>query len=117
LKRCEWHTDNVMDAGEMGHSYAYRVGNAKLKAGELGDLFDSRREMTDAVKASIEEHALDYCPRCDTLNGRLVLSGRLLRPPVYAYASAQMTFGQQSVLAVNIADVDVRSVCLRGDVD
>jgi hypothetical protein len=35
------------------------------EAGELGDLFDSPREMTDAVKAAIDEHAL--CPRCDKL--------------------------------------------------
>ena len=67
LKRCEWHPDIVMDAGEVDHSYAYRVGNAKLKAGELEDLFDSPREMTDAVKAAIDDHALDYCPRCDKL--------------------------------------------------
>jgi hypothetical protein len=32
----------------MDHLYPYRVGNAKLKAGGLGDLFDSPREMTDA---------------------------------------------------------------------
>jgi hypothetical protein len=65
LKRCEWHDDIVMDAGLLDHSYTYRVGNAKMKAGELGDLFDSPREMTDVVKAAIDEHALGYCPRCD----------------------------------------------------
>ena len=37
-------------------TYGYRVGNAKFKAGELGDVFGSPREMTDAVKAAIEEH-------------------------------------------------------------
>jgi len=67
LCRCEWHPDIVMDAGVLDPSYAYRVGNAKLKAGELGDTFGSPREMTDSVKAAIEEHALDYCPLCDKL--------------------------------------------------
>jgi len=67
LRVCEYHGDVVMTMGLVDESYAYRVGNAKLKAGELGDTFESPREMTDAVKAAINEHYLDYCPRCEKL--------------------------------------------------
>jgi hypothetical protein len=67
LRRCEYHEDILVNTGAPDVSYAYRVGNAKLKAGELGDTFTSSREMTDAVKAAIDEHVLDYCPRCDKM--------------------------------------------------
>lgn len=46
---------------------AYRVGNAKLKAGELGDTFSSSREIIDAVNSVIEEYCLEYCPCRDDL--------------------------------------------------
>jgi hypothetical protein len=67
LRRCEYHEDIIVNTGLLDVSYAYRVGNAMLKAGELGDTFASSREMTDAVKAAIDEHVLDYCPRCDNM--------------------------------------------------
>jgi hypothetical protein len=68
LKRCPLCEEELIDAGLFEHSYAYRVGNAKLKSGELGDLFASPRDMTDAVKDAINEFAGgDRCTRCDNM--------------------------------------------------
>ena len=45
LRRCEFHEDMflVNPAGDIQN--AYRVGNAKFSANELGNTFDSRRDM------------------------------------------------------------------------
>ena len=64
LKRCDLHPETVFETGQLDVSYAYRVGNAKFAAGEFNGVFDSPREMTDAVKAAIDEHGLDYCSDC-----------------------------------------------------
>ena len=64
---CPNHSDVLMDTGERDHSYSYRVGNARFTAGDLDDLFDSPRDMTDAVKAAINEIGLTSCPRCDKM--------------------------------------------------
>ena len=69
LRRCEFHEDVLLLTEVRDVSYAYRVGNAMLTRGELGDLFNSPREMTDAVKAVTDEIALDECPRCDNMRG------------------------------------------------
>jgi hypothetical protein len=67
LRRCEFHEDIVLvnPAGDIQNGY--RMGNAKFSANELGTTFDSRRDMTDAIKAAVDEHALTDCPRCDKL--------------------------------------------------
>jgi hypothetical protein len=63
LRVCEFHGDVLM-GGSAEPEHAYRVGNAKFTAGELEGIFKSRPEMTDSIKAAIDEIALDDCPRC-----------------------------------------------------
>jgi hypothetical protein len=66
VKRCEVHEDCVFDAGHDVVN-AYELGNYKFKAGELGDTFDTPKEMTDSIKAAYEDHPGDECPRCAKL--------------------------------------------------
>ena len=35
--------------------------------GKLRNVFDSRKEITDAIKRAVEDIALNDCPRCDKL--------------------------------------------------
>jgi hypothetical protein len=44
---------------------AYKLGNYRLSAGKLGTVFSSSREMTDTVKAVIEDAAME-CYTCAT---------------------------------------------------
>lgn len=65
LRTCDFHGDVLLE-GNGDVEYAYRVGNKKFSAGELKGIFASRRDMTDAVKAAIED-AVDECYRCAKL--------------------------------------------------
>jgi len=62
LKRCYLHSE-IYDP--LGGDYvpAYKLGNYRLSAGKLGGVFSSSREMTDTVKAVIEDAAME-CYTC-----------------------------------------------------
>jgi hypothetical protein len=63
LNRCEYHADIVWD--NFGDPEdAYKIGNAMFSAGELKNHFDSRRELTDAIKTAIKQAGLGPCPIC-----------------------------------------------------
>lgn len=61
LKVCQFHEEVYQS--EFDGTPAYRLGNYKFTKGELTGTFDDRREMTDAIKAAIE-NAGDECGRC-----------------------------------------------------
>ena len=63
LRTCEYHTDITMEGGADPQE-AYKIGNARFTRGELQARFESRKELTDAIKAAIDEIALDECPLC-----------------------------------------------------
>ena len=62
LKECEYH-EGVLIKQCSDPTDAYRVGNSKFTKGEIDDVFDTRKEMTDEIKAAIEE-AADECYIC-----------------------------------------------------
>lgn len=65
LERCEYHEECTFEGG-VDISEAYKLGNKKFTNGELLDIFESRREMTDLIKEVVEESPLE-CSRCDHL--------------------------------------------------
>jgi hypothetical protein len=64
LKRCEYHGE-VYDALAGDNTPAYMRGNRLFSSGELNGVFSDRREMTDAIKAAIEDSAMEcgYCAK------------------------------------------------------
>jgi len=66
IRICEFHDGSLL-TGTGDLSYACTVGNGKMNRGEFKELFASRTEITDAVKAIIDEIALDSCPYCDKM--------------------------------------------------
>lgn len=62
LARCPYH-DEIFDPLAGDNSPAYRLGNIRLSAGELGDVFSNPREMTDAILAAVENAGME-CPGC-----------------------------------------------------
>lgn len=48
LKRCEYHEEIFEGDGEIVE--AYKLGNARFEKDALGEIFDSRTEMTDYIK-------------------------------------------------------------------
>jgi len=62
LKSCPYH-DTVYDPLNGDDTPAYKLGNYRLSAGELGHAFSSSREMTDAIKAAIGGAGMD-CNAC-----------------------------------------------------
>jgi hypothetical protein len=58
LKRCEYH-GVIYDPLAGDNTPAYKLGNYRLSAGKLGRLFSSPREMTDTVKAVVEDAGMD----------------------------------------------------------
>lgn len=66
LRRCEYHDDIILDCGGDIQG-AYKLGNARFSAGKLKGIFESPRQMTDAIKAAVEEHGLEDCPLCEKL--------------------------------------------------
>jgi hypothetical protein len=67
LRRCEWCEETVLEGDRTRQEDAYRAGNWRFSRGAFDGVFDSRREMTDAIKEVENEHGLNYCPRCDKL--------------------------------------------------
>lgn len=64
LKVCEFHDDCIFDGGEAIEN-AYRLGNTMFSASKLGNVFETRRQMTDCIKEVVEDNYLaDECPRC-----------------------------------------------------
>jgi hypothetical protein len=62
LVSCEYH-EEVYDAFSGDETPAYKLGNYKLSNGKLGGVFSSPREMTDAIKAAIEDAGME-CYSC-----------------------------------------------------
>ncbi|WP_263350314.1 hypothetical protein [Acidicapsa acidisoli] len=64
LKRCEFHSE-VYGAPGDDNTPAYIRGNRLFSSGELNGVFSDRREMTDAIKAAIEDSAMEcgYCAK------------------------------------------------------
>ena len=66
LKSCKLHPEIVWDAFD-DPSVAYRIGNARFKAGELQTDFASPRELTDTIKEAIDEAGPRGCPLCERI--------------------------------------------------
>jgi hypothetical protein len=67
LKVCEYHPD-FLYAGSAEKESAYKLGNYKFTKDELKAVFSDRREMTDAIKAAIDEWDFsEKCARCEHL--------------------------------------------------
>ena len=62
---CEFHEGIFIDQ-YSDPSDAYRLGNSKFSKGELDEVFYDRREMTDAIKAAIDESGTE-CPACTAI--------------------------------------------------
>jgi|SRR5579863_1227217 len=64
LESCEFHGE-VYDplGGDEVMEHAYRLGNYRFSAGRLNRIFDDRREMTDTIKAVVQNAAMD-CYSC-----------------------------------------------------
>lgn len=68
LRVCELHPDVFFDGGSLDFSDAYRLGNDRFSRGELTDIFESRREMTDTIKFVVEDnYGPESCWACDKL--------------------------------------------------
>lgn len=63
LRECEFH-GTLLGTGSDSES-AYRLGNAKFTKGELKDVFNDRKELTDAIKKAVEENCSDECNACE----------------------------------------------------
>ncbi|AWE47566.1 hypothetical protein LDS54_000184 [Salmonella enterica] len=65
LDSCDDH--GVIFQGEEDVEEAYKLGNRKFTAGELGRAYSSRREMTDFIQevASSGDHAGECCFECE----------------------------------------------------
>lgn len=61
LTVCDMHEEAFLGGNEI--EAAYRLGNSKYSKGILKDFYD-RTELTDAIKAVVEDYCLDSCPRC-----------------------------------------------------
>ncbi|WP_156304416.1 hypothetical protein [Nitrosospira briensis] len=56
LQACGFHEGIIFEGNEIDIERAYRLGNAEFTNGMLGDLFSSRREMTDFIKSVVEDN-------------------------------------------------------------
>ena len=61
LERCEHH--GIAFEGGVDTESAYKLANGRFTTGALTELFDDRREMTDAIKLAIEEAPAE-CYEC-----------------------------------------------------
>lgn len=64
LRVCEFHGEAFIGAEDR--TPAYMLGNSRFTAGKLTEIFDSRTELSDAIKAAIED-APDECGWCAKL--------------------------------------------------
>ena len=65
IAECEFHEGTFIDQFS-DPSDAYRLGNNKFSEGELDGRFDTRKEMTDAIKAAIDESGME-CYACSAV--------------------------------------------------
>ena len=67
LEHCEYH-DEVYDALAGDNTPAYMLGNRLFSEGKLNGIFSDRREMTDTIKAAVEDSAMEcgYCAKMRT---------------------------------------------------
>ena len=69
LERCPVHSHMVWERTgfEEDRRSAYRLGNSRFSRGELDNDFSTRRELTDAIKAAIDDAGpcIGGCPHCD----------------------------------------------------
>lgn len=64
LTQCPHHEGVYVDEG-IDESDIYKYAAGAYKKSDGGHLFDSFKEMTDAVKSAYEEHGgNDVCPLC-----------------------------------------------------
>ena len=63
LATCPSH-DDVYVAGKQEDKAAYAAGTAMLAKGELGEVFDSRKEMTDFIQEALNDNS-GSCYLCD----------------------------------------------------
>ena len=61
LKRCPWHELTYQDHWDL--EPAYRMAAWRFKRGEVPGPFDSQRDLTDVIKAVVEDAPL-CCLRC-----------------------------------------------------
>ena len=65
FERCEYHEEVIYQTyGELEEAYKY--GNANWEKNGYSEVFESRREMTDAIKSVAEDpdYGNDQCERC-----------------------------------------------------
>ena len=67
LEECEHHEGTYINQ-YSDPTDAYRLGNAKFTNGEIDGVFDTRGEMTDEIKAAIDDSA-DECYACARVFG------------------------------------------------
>jgi len=64
ISPCEYHSDVILD--NLGdRTDAYKLGNYLFTQGKLEGTFSSRKEMTDAIEAAVEDSGMDcgYCTK------------------------------------------------------
>jgi hypothetical protein len=62
LKRCGYHGE-IYDPLRGDNTPAYKLGNYRLSAGKLRRVFSSSRELTDTIKAVVEDAGME-CYDC-----------------------------------------------------
>ena len=63
LKRCRWHCDFVYQV-DWDMERIFRTAAWKFKQGEIPGGFVDQRELTDTLKALVEDAPME-CPRCE----------------------------------------------------
>ena len=51
-------------AGLRDIDSAYKLGNAEFSSGKLENIFEDRKEMTDAIQVVVQDHPAEKCPEC-----------------------------------------------------
>ena len=67
VEECKYHEGTFVDR-LSDPADAFRLGNSKFTRGELDRVFRTRKEMTDEIKAAIED-AADKCYACARMFG------------------------------------------------
>ena len=67
IKECKYHQGAFVNQ-HSDPADAFRLGNSKFTKGELDRVFRTRKEMTDEIKAAIED-AADECYACARMFG------------------------------------------------
>lgn len=63
LKQCKIHDECIYEGSKEVES-AYKLANFRVSQGELENVFENRKEMTDLIKEVVEEHGADECYVC-----------------------------------------------------